>query len=110
MPNDRYSTYEAKARFSEVLKKVREGRTITVTYHGEPVAEIRPLDRHSGTLARVEWLESRGVVVPAGYVRSSDLWHLATALYLTETPGELWFLTLDARQREIAEFLGFPTE
>jgi prevent-host-death family protein len=63
---DRYSTYEAKARFSEVLKKVREGRTITVTYHGEPVAEIRPLDRNSGTLARIAWLESRGVIGPPG--------------------------------------------
>lgn len=64
MNDDRYTTYEAKARFSEVLKKVREGRTITVTYHGEPVAEIRPLDRNSGTLARLEWLRSRGVLGP----------------------------------------------
>ena len=62
MDDDRYTTYEAKARFSEVLKKVREGRTITVTYHGEPVAEIRPLDRSSGTAARLQWLESRGVI------------------------------------------------
>jgi prevent-host-death family protein len=64
--DDRYTTFEAKARFSEVLKKVREGRTITVTYRGEAVAEIRPLDRSSGTLARLEWLESRGVIGPAG--------------------------------------------
>jgi prevent-host-death family protein len=71
MDDDRYTTYEAKARFSEVLKKVREGRTITVTYHGEPVAEIRPLDRNSGTLARLEWLESRGVIGPPGK-RSGD--------------------------------------
>jgi prevent-host-death family protein len=66
MDDDRYTTYEAKARFSEVLKKVREGRTITVTYHGAPVAEIRPLGRNSGTLARLEWLRSRGVIGPPG--------------------------------------------
>jgi prevent-host-death family protein len=59
---DTFSTYDAKARFSEVLRRVREGRTVTVTYQGEPVAEIRPLDRTGGTAARMEWLRSRGVL------------------------------------------------
>jgi len=58
-----YSTYDAKARFSEVIRHVREGRTVTVTYQGDPVAEIRPLDRSGGTNARMEWLRSRGVLV-----------------------------------------------
>jgi prevent-host-death family protein len=66
MDDDRYTTYEAKARFSELLKKVRDGRTITVTYHGEPVAEIRPLEKNSGTAARIEWLRSRGVISAPG--------------------------------------------
>jgi prevent-host-death family protein len=61
--DDTFSTYDAKARFSEVLRRVREGRTVTVTYQGEPVAEIRPLDRSGGTAARMEWLRSRGVLV-----------------------------------------------
>ncbi|NJD19443.1 MAG: type II toxin-antitoxin system prevent-host-death family antitoxin [Gemmatimonadetes bacterium] len=61
-PDDTFSTYEAKARFSELLRRVREGRTVTVTYQGEPVAEIRPLDRSGGTAARLEWLRSRGVL------------------------------------------------
>ena len=61
--DDVYSTYDAKARFSEVLRRVRQGRTVTVTYQGEPVAEIRPLDRSGGTAARMEWLRSRGVLV-----------------------------------------------
>jgi predicted nucleic acid-binding protein len=47
-------------------------------------------------------------VFAVGYVRGADAWHLATALYLTPQPGELTFLTLDARQRSIAERLGFP--
>lgn len=64
-PRDTFSTYEAKARFSEVLRLVREGRTITVTYQGEPVAEIRPLHRSGGTAARMEWLRSRGALVGA---------------------------------------------
>lgn len=62
MNDDWYSTYEAKARFSEVLRRVREGRTITVTYHGKPVAEIRPLDRSGGAAARTDWLRSRGLL------------------------------------------------
>lgn len=60
--DDTFSTYEAKARFSEVLRRVREGRSVTVTYQGEPVAEIRPLNRSGGTSARMEWLRSRGVL------------------------------------------------
>jgi antitoxin (DNA-binding transcriptional repressor) of toxin-antitoxin stability system len=40
--SDVYSTYEAKARFSEIIRKVREGKTMAVTYRGELVAEIRP--------------------------------------------------------------------
>ena len=40
-----YSIYEAKARFSEVIRHVREGRTVTVSYRGEAVAEIRSIRR-----------------------------------------------------------------
>ena len=62
-----YSTYEAKARFSEVLRYVREGRTVTVSYRGEPVAEIRPTRRGSETIeARLDELERRGVIVASG--------------------------------------------
>ena len=35
-----YTTYEARAKFLEVLRQVREGEVVTVSYHGEPVAEI----------------------------------------------------------------------
>lgn len=46
-------------------------------------------------------------VLAAGYLRGADCWHLATALYLAETPGDLTFLTLDVRQQEVAGALGF---
>lgn len=62
-----YSTYEAKARFSEVLRRVREGATITVSYRGEPVAEIRSISgSHSTIEERLEDLERRGVLVSSG--------------------------------------------
>lgn len=60
-----YSTYEAKARFSEVLRHVREGKTVTISYRGEPVAEIRPLRRESTDLEeRLADLERRGILSP----------------------------------------------
>ncbi|MDT8368365.1 MAG: type II toxin-antitoxin system prevent-host-death family antitoxin [Longimicrobiales bacterium] len=63
---DQFSTYDAKARFSEVLRRVREGRTVTVTWHGEPVAEIRPLDPSGGIEARLDWMRSRGLLSVVG--------------------------------------------
>lgn len=43
----------------------------------------------------------------AGYARGADLWHLATALYVAPRPPDLPFLTMDDRQRQIADTLGF---
>jgi len=63
MSDDVYSTYEAKARFSEALRKVRDGRTVTITYHGQPVAELRPLGPERGTEARIARLRDRGILV-----------------------------------------------
>ena len=41
-----FSIYEAKARFSEIVRMVREQhQTVTLSYRGEPVAEIRPIER-----------------------------------------------------------------
>ena len=61
-----YSTYEAKARFSEVLRQVREGKTVTISYRGEPAAEIRPIPPKKQTRdERLRELERRGVLVPA---------------------------------------------
>lgn len=51
-----------------------------------------------------------GQVLAAGYLRGADLWHVACALFLAPTPGELTFLTLDQRQRDVAEALGFQLE
>ncbi len=60
-----YSIYEAKARFSEVIREVREGETATISYRGQPVAEIRAI-RQPQTPAldeRLDLLERRGAVV-----------------------------------------------
>jgi prevent-host-death family protein len=64
-----YSTYEAKAQFSAILRLVRErGETVIVSYHGEPVAEIRPVRRaaEDPLRERLRRLEERGGVVREG--------------------------------------------
>ena len=59
-----YTASEARTRFSEVMRQVREGKTVTVSYRGEPVAEIRPLGKRKQTLEeRIRELELRGVIV-----------------------------------------------
>ena len=59
-----YSTSEARARFSEIIRRVRDGRMVTVSYRGEPVAEIRPIQERPATIEeRIEELERRGVLV-----------------------------------------------
>lgn len=64
MNRDSYSTYDAKARFSELLRKVRSGRSITITYRGEPVAVLRPIEPSTNTETRIGQLEDRGMVSP----------------------------------------------
>lgn len=64
--NPVYSTYEAKARFSEVLRLVREGTVVTISYRGDPVAEIRPLAPEATSVEEhFARLEERGIVIPA---------------------------------------------
>ena len=66
-----YSIYEAKARFSEVIRQVREGKTVTVSYRGEPVAEIRAIpQRQKPTLdERLKDLERNGSLVRSAIPR-----------------------------------------
>ena len=92
-----YSTYEAKSRFSEVLRQVRAGKTITVSYRGEPVAEIRPLQTSPVTLEeRLDELERRGILVrsdeprqplPALWSTGQALWIVFSPHVMVESPG-----------------------
>ena len=64
MKRKSYSTYDAKARFSEILRKVRAGESVYISYRGEDVAEIRPLKSEKTSEERLRLLEDRGVVSP----------------------------------------------
>ena len=57
-----YSTYEAKARLSEILRKVREGQTVLISYRGKEVAEVRPVSRQLSPEERLRRLEDRGLL------------------------------------------------
>ena len=48
-------------------------------------------------------------VLAAGCLRGADLWHLACALYVKGSRHDIDFLTLDQRQRDLAQRLGFHT-
>lgn len=59
----RYSTYDAKARFSEILRKVRAGQRIVISHRGHDVAEITRIAGGPADLAaRLADLEDRGIV------------------------------------------------
>ena len=57
-----YSTYEAKARFSEILRKVRLGESVFISYRGEEVAEIRPIGSEDSQEEKLRRLEAAGVL------------------------------------------------
>ena len=62
-----YSLYEAKAKFSEVIGKVRRGQRVTITHRGKKVAEIRPVAPKATTIAeRVTELQELGVLSRPG--------------------------------------------
>ncbi len=63
--SDTYSTYEAKARFSEIIRKVRSGKHVRITYRGREVAEVTPIRGDEGTLeGRMRRLEEDGRLDP----------------------------------------------
>ena len=45
------SAADANRHFSDLLRRVREGRTITVTSHGRPVAKLVPVEEHDRVAA-----------------------------------------------------------
>ena len=67
-------------------------------------------------VSRIDWVFPErpltgqlATALDAGYLRGAALWHVATALYVAVDPGEMFFVTLDGRQREVARTLGFAS-
>ena len=88
MKSNTYSTYEAKAKFSEVLRKVGRNKTVVVTSRGKPIARIIPYEKSEETLEqRLLRLESQGVV--SGDSGARD-----------------WFETVEKKPGSLKGFLG----
>lgn len=49
---NRVAAADANRRFSDLLRRVRDGRTFVITSHGKPVAKIVPVDAGSEPRAR----------------------------------------------------------
>lgn len=65
---EEYSIYDAKAKLSALVRQVREGRSFVITVHGEPVAELRPIEpvsRKQTLEERVAELTRRGAIKPS---------------------------------------------
>jgi len=59
-----YPVYEAKAKLSELLRRVKRGRSVTISDRGTEVARIVPVQAARDLGARLERFEREGVVVP----------------------------------------------
>ena len=46
-------------------------------------------------------------ILGAGYLKGADLWHVATALYVSPNPRDLAIITLDIDMKSLTSSLGF---
>jgi prevent-host-death family protein len=75
-PADTVGAYEAKTHFSELLEQVENGKEITITRHGTPVAKLTPVKKQITPEERREaicrWREmSKGITL--GGLKIRDL-------------------------------------
>lgn len=66
--SEEYSIYDAKAKLSALVRQVREGQTFVITVHGEPVAELRPIEKPSRAQTfdeRIGELKAQGAIIPS---------------------------------------------
>lgn len=60
-----YSSYEAKTKFGEIIRKVRAGQRVVISYRGEEVAEVRPIEKKPPSLKGwLKDLEEKGILAP----------------------------------------------
>lgn len=88
MPKE-YSLYEAKAKLSELVRRVREGgESVTITVHGKPAVEIRPVERDNAEQsldAMFEEMDARG----ESHLVGGELWSGKLRVGRKYVPGAL---------------------
>ena len=58
-----YPVHEAKAKLSEILRRVKRGRSVTISERGREIARVVPIERPDDLEARVGQMERDGLVV-----------------------------------------------
>jgi len=67
-----YPVHEAKAKLSEILRRVKQGRSVTISERGREIARVVPIERASDLPSRLEELTRDGDLLirePAGRIR-----------------------------------------
>ncbi|RLB58209.1 MAG: type II toxin-antitoxin system Phd/YefM family antitoxin [Deltaproteobacteria bacterium] len=63
MKEESYSTYQAKAQLSKLLRQVRNNKKIVITHHGRPVARLVPFEEEEQDLEqRLRQLTETGII------------------------------------------------
>jgi len=60
-----YTAYDAKAKLGEILRKVRAGQRVIISYRGQDVAEVRPLVSMESIGARISSHREHGTLTGA---------------------------------------------
>ena len=59
-----YPVHEAKAKLSEILRQVKQGRSVTISERGREIARVVPVERPRDLATRLEHLQRDGVILP----------------------------------------------
>jgi len=58
-----YPVHEAKAKLSEILRRVKQGRAVTISERGRLIARVVPIEAPTDLPGRLRQLETEGVLV-----------------------------------------------
>jgi prevent-host-death family protein len=58
-----YPVHEAKAKLSEILRRVKQGRSVSISERGRIIARVVPIERPRGLSSRLRQLEADGQLV-----------------------------------------------
>ncbi|MEN3011243.1 MAG: type II toxin-antitoxin system prevent-host-death family antitoxin [Candidatus Bipolaricaulaceae bacterium] len=65
--------YEAKTRFSELLRRVQQGERFVITKHGVPIAVLQPVSQKRDVEEVIQAIEEFGRKHSLGGLRIQDL-------------------------------------
>jgi prevent-host-death family protein len=55
-----YPVHEAKAKLSEILRRVKRGRSVEISERGRVIARVVPIEDSAGLEARLRRMEEEG--------------------------------------------------